>query len=475
MSRFDVVVVGSGPGGAITATALAEAGASVLVLEEGEWIEPGQCEPFSLDQMAEQYRGAGLTAALGRPSVSYVEARCAGGGSEINSGLYHRPSAELLGDWARGWSIEGLDTDSVWPWSDVVETDLDVMTMPRPPQDSEALRTGAEALGWRCLEIPRWLTWPANDASAVPVRRSMTQTYLPRASSAGAQVLTGSQVVRVRGRAGRVDGVDVRRAGSSRSERIDAGAVVVCGGAVQTPALLQRSGVRRHVGRTLSVHPTVKVVARFDHEVNDPTDVAVHQVKEFAPYLSFGGSASRPALLALSLAEHWERFGAEMLHWQQLGSFYAAIRSVGRGSVVALPGRSDPLVTYRLLGRDMALLRSGLARLCHLLLASGADLVMPAYAGAEPVRTVQDVAGAADAMTRSVASLMTVHLCSTVPMGEDRRRCAADSYGRMHGWANLWVNDASLLPEAPGINPQGTVMALAWRNAMRMIEVLGRG
>ena len=62
---------------------------------------------------------------------------------------------------------------------------------------------------------------------------------------------------------------------------------------------------------------------------------------------------------------------------------------------------------------------------------------------------------------------MTVHLCSTVPMGEDIAKCGADSFGRVHGISNVWVNDASLLPTAPGVNPQGTVMALAIRNARR--------
>ena len=65
------------------------------------------------------------------------------------------------------------------------------------------------------------------------------------------------------------------------------------------------------------------------------------------------------------------------------------------------------------------------------------------------------------------ASVMTVHLCSTVPMGEDTAKCGANSFGRVHGTRNVWVNDASLLPTAPGVNPQGTVMALAIRNARR--------
>ena len=72
----------------------------------------------------------------------------------------------------------------------------------------------------------------------------------------------------------------------------------------------------------------------------------------------------------------------------------------------------------------------------------------------------------------STASVMTVHLCSTVPMGEDRARAAADSVGRLHGADNVYVNDASLLPDAPGVNPQASVMAIATRNARRLAGAL---
>ena len=56
-------------------------------------------------------------------------------------------------------------------------------------------------------------------------------------------------------------------------------------------------------------------------------------------------------------------------------------------------------------------------------------------------------------------------------MGEDRTRSAADSFGRVHGAENVFVNDASLLPDAPGVNPQASVMAVALRNARRLAEV----
>ena len=65
-----------------------------------------------------------------------------------------------------------------------------------------------------------------------------------------------------------------------------------------------------------------------------------------------------------------------------------------------------------------------------------------------------------------LASLMTIHLFSSCPMGEDQSKCAADSFGRVHGFKNLFINDASLLCTAPGVNPQGSIMALARRNAL---------
>jgi choline dehydrogenase-like flavoprotein len=217
------------------------------------------------------------------------------------------------------------------------------------------------------------------------------------------------------------------------------------------------------------VHPTVKLSARFDEPVNVPEDVPVHQVKEFAPDLSFGGSASRPGLVALALSDEWGRFGPAISEWEHLAVYYAAITSEGRGRVLAVPGLRDPIVTYRLTRRDRALLGRGLARLARLMLGAGATEVYPSFRGAPVVRRAADLATMQAMFSVSRASLMTVHLCSTVPFGEDARS-AADSFGLVRGTHNVRVNDASLLPDAPGVNPQASVMAVAIRNARHFVE-----
>jgi choline dehydrogenase-like flavoprotein len=465
-----VLVIGSGAGGATTAAVLAEAGLDVLVAEEGGWVEQGTVVPFSLEQMDRQYRSGGVTVALGRPSIAYTEGRCAGGGTEVNSGLYRRPGESTLARWRSQWSIRDFTDDEFFANCDEVEAALSVQTVPGAHTPaSERLRRGAEALGWDHDEIPRWMRYPDGGGADSGQRQSMTRTYLPRATAAGATLLCDHRVDRLvidRSRAFRAEltGPD------GQPVTVDFDDVVVCGGAIQTPALLQRSGIRGVVGRGLAVHPTVKLAARFGEEVNVAADVPVHQVKEFSPDLSFGGSASHPGLVALALTDSWAAMRDAVTAWPEIAIYYAAITSEGRGRVRTVPGMADPLVTYRLTRRDRALLGQGLARLALVMLEAGAIEVFPSFRDAAVVRNRADLATMTDTFRATAASVMTVHLCSTVPMGEDPRVAAADSFGRVHGTANVFVNDASLLPDAPGVNPQASVMAVALRNARRLAE-----
>ena len=469
----EILVVGSGAGGAPTAALLAEAGYEVTILEEGALVRQGEVVPFSLEQMDRQYRAGGVTAALGLPSIAYTEGCCAGGGTEVNSGLYRRPPEEVIDRWRRVHRVTDLDPADVETICDEVERDLSVQTVPGAQTPaSEALRRGAAALGWQHDEIPRWMTYPDGPDARQGRRQSMTETYLPRAERAGGRLLTGHRVDRLVLDRGRAVRAAVTR-DDGRAVTVDFDHVIVCGGAIQTPALLQRSGLRRRIGRTLAVHPTVKLAARFPDADNVPDDVPVHQVKEFAPDLSFGGSASNPGLVALALSDSWSRFGAAITDWRRLSVYYAAITSEGRGWVQAVPGLRDPVVTYRLTAKDRAVLGRGLARLALLLLEAGATEVYPSYRGAPVVRQRRDLATVQGTYTTGRASVMSVHLCSTVPFGETEA-AAADSHGLVRGTTNVRVHDASLLPDAPGVNPQASVMAIAIRNTRHLIATGGR-
>jgi choline dehydrogenase-like flavoprotein len=465
----EIIVVGSGPSGALTAALLAEAGARVLVLEEGPWLRVEDTEPFSAGEMAAKYRHAGASVALGRPGVAYAEARCVGGGSEINSGLYHRTPGEMLRAWSDIQGLPECDEGALAPHFEFVEAALSVgHTADGVSVASRLLAQGATALGWQAMAVPRWVR---TDAQGRSRKESMTRTFVPRLLAAGAGLRPSCRVRRL----GRGEGcweLDCEE-GDPRSPRavtLRARDVFLCAGAIQTPALLQRSRLHPAAGASLRMHASAKITARFEEVVQDTGGgVPVHQVKEFAPRISLGCSISSPAHLHVALAAWPQGHRLVQENGPSMATYYAMVRQ-GNGSVRTLPGLRDPIVRFDVGRQGLRDLHEGLVRLAQCLQAAGAQELYPS---ATPLRTI----GAHDSpeeVARLLApcalQLMTIHLMGSCPMAGDARRGVTDPYGAVWGQPRLWVNDASLLPQAPGVNPQGTVMAFARRNVLHYLE-----
>src|SRR5262249_13670121 len=145
------------------------------------------------------------------------------------------------------------------------------------------LHEGATLLGWKSLEVPRWFRY---DQKGQPQgrRQSMTETFIPRFLAAGGRLLPDTRVDQIRQEA---SGWILAARHRSGRITIRGETAFLCAGAVQTPALLRRSGITANIGDALQLHPTLKIVARFPDAINSAEmGVPVHQVKEFAPRLS---------------------------------------------------------------------------------------------------------------------------------------------------------------------------------------------
>ncbi|MFM6456206.1 MAG: GMC family oxidoreductase, partial [Planktothrix sp.] len=89
-----------------------------------------------------------------------------------------------------------------------------------------------------------------------------------------------------------------------------------------------------------------------------------------------------------------------------------------------------------------------------------------------PLTHPQDLTKIAEQLPVKQTNLMTVHVFSSCPMGENLKKCAVNSFGKVHGFNNLYIADASLLCTAPGVNPQGSIMAIARRNVLKFLDKL---
>jgi choline dehydrogenase-like flavoprotein len=474
------IVIGSGAGGAVTALELARAGVEVLVLEEGERVGAAEYGRLPSQAMRRLYRRRGMMPILGRVPIGYVEGCCVGGSTEINSGFWHRAPREILLRWSVQYELDDASEESLEPHFAWAEEQLGVRRAPYDwPPSTRVFARGIEAMGWSFEEVPRAAPGCRQTnacASGCPTgaKRGMSFSLLPQAESAGARVMPGCRALLLLRRGDRITGVVVRtrtRGEDERLIRLEADAVFVCAGPTETPALLQRSGIRFHVGNTLRVHPYLKVAARFDEDLDAESSVLpLVQVKEFAPELSMGGAFFTPGHLAMTLSENWPENRDAMRRHRRIAQYYVGVRGSGRGSVrPSLLSPDNAVIRYDLSNADLRNLSAGLARLATLLLAGGAREVHPSVQGLPAIRTERESARWLDEpLPRNGLGLVTVHAFSSCPMGERRDRCAADSYGRVYGFANLYLNDASMLPDSPGVNPQGSVMAFARRNARKL-------
>jgi choline dehydrogenase-like flavoprotein len=485
-SPSNVLVIGSGAGGATTALTLAEAGVGVTVLEEGPRVDPSSYGEHSAAAMQHFYRRRGMTPITGKVPLGFVEGRCVGGSTEINSGFWHRTPPEVLLRWKVQFDVDGVSPRELEPHFAWAEAETKVSAWERPwPRSTQVFARGIEAMGWSAQEVPRTAHRCAGTnacARGCPTgaKQGMSRSLLPRAEALGARVLSSCTARMILTRKGRATGVlaEIRHPDGIRELlRFEADHVFVCGGPTETPALLRRSGIKRHVGDQLRIHPMLKVAAAFDETIDAQNAVLpLLQVKEFWPDLSLGGAFFSPGHLAMALSDNWPSVNQHLADYRRLATFYVAVKGTGRGWVRPSPlDANEAVLRYDLSSEDLRHLSRGLARLSTLLLAGGAREVMPGVTGLATIRTPEEAIRWLDELLPERAlSLTTVHAFSSCPMGQRRDRCAADSYGRVHGFENLFINDASLLPDSPGVNPQGSVMGVARRNALHFLNKLRR-
>jgi choline dehydrogenase-like flavoprotein len=249
--------------------------------------------------------------------------------------------------------------------------------------------------------------------------------------------------------------------------------VVVAAGAIQTPALLARSGLHGgQLGRNLSLHPNTTVVAFFDSEVTGWHGVhQAFQVREFmAEGLVLTAQNLPPPMLAGIVPAYGRELGELMADYNRIVTAGPLVEDTGTGRVRTIPGLGTQ-VFYRLTDADAARLVRGVELTAEALFAAGARRMLLPFDGAPEVRSPGELRTLlARPVPKASMQVYSIHLMGTARMSEDPRHGVTDSFGAVHGVPGLFVADASLFPGPLGINPMETIVALAMRNARRLLE-----
>jgi len=472
----EVVVIGTGAGGAVVAKELAAKGHAVVMIEEGEFHRrPDFARPHT-EKLSMLYRSGGMLSTFGNVPVILQIGRSVGGTTTINSGTCYRPPREVLAS----WGLDDMTAENLEPCMRRVEAALQV----NPAAErylgriAGVIRRGCDVLGYAHEPCPR--NAPDCDAQAhcqfgcpTDAKRSTNVSYIPAALESSALLYTGARAERILTENGRACGIESQ--GGGRKLTVRAPVVVVSCGTLLTPLLLMRSKLctkSRMLGRNLSVHPASAVFALFDEEIRGWDGIPQsYSITEFVKEgIALEGGFPRLEFATMMLPFQGRPFMEMMDQFEHLAAFGLMIKDDSRGRVFRGPG-SLPLMHYNLNATDQQKLQKAREILCRVYLAAGAKKIYTGITGVPPIEDELDLARFRQMkISPRKMELIAFHPLGTARIGKDPSDSVCNPDHETHEVEGLYVVDGSSVPSSLGVNPQVTIMTLATRAADKIAD-----
>jgi choline dehydrogenase-like flavoprotein len=484
----DVVIVGTGPGGAAVARVLAQAGQRVVMLEEGP--SRPNFRPNLAHTQRYHMQESGAMVARGGQFIPIAAGRGVGGGSLINSAICFRTPDPVLESWVQ--LLGGDDRYSAQrlaPIFDEIEALIGVgVTRDEVAgENNRILVRGAAALGLPGGLIRRNAPGCVgcgicNYGCPSGGKASVDRNLIPLAIAAGAVVQGDVKVDRIDVVDGRATGVSGRVHHTDTREdvgriTVQADRVVIAAGGIGTPRLLHHAGLAAAlgpVGRGLHLHPGNAILGECDHDVlmwRGATQGAFFEHPDLPGVLPHTFNAP-PDTLLLLLGNVGLAAKEDMKRLPRFCGCVVMVSDEGEGRVGATSdGRAD--ITYHFDPRDIDRIKAGMVETARVLLAGGARRVTA------PVHRVgwhtdpESLGGALASKAITDFALYASHPMASCRMGADPATSVIGPTGETHGIAGLYLADSSVFPTSLGVNPQLTTMVIGTAIARGMLAAPG--
>ncbi|MBF0105511.1 MAG: GMC family oxidoreductase [Deltaproteobacteria bacterium] len=485
----DVCVVGTGAGGAVVGKTLAEAGLHVVMIEEGGYFPPhSYLADDTVQSLVNLYRNAGAAVIFGKPNIMYAEGRCVGGSTTVNGGMCWRTPEKIMKIWRWEKGITHFSPQKMDYYFSEVEKNINAKSMipEAVNRESELLKLGGERLGYEvkaniraqdhCVGANLCITGCPTQA-----KQTMVTSYIPAFLKKNGDIYTHCRVHRVLTRQNRAVGVegyftDPVTKQKKYKLKVKSRIVISSCGAIQTPALLLKSGIKDNkklLGKNLITHPNAKVMAVFDEPVNSWRGVNQgYQITEFFDDgILMAVNSTSPGVMTLALPLETKNILQALkneFHHLVMGG--VLIEDSSRGQV-----RTGPFDTvfplYNLNSHDFEKTLRGVGLLAEVFFTAGAKKCYLPFRGLQEMHSIDDIPKIYQAGFKPTdVELLTVHVMGTAQMGGDPDRSVINPFGEFHNIKGLYVADASVFPTSIGVNPQVTIMALAMRTAEHITE-----
>ena len=432
-----------------------------MLIEKGNWFKH-----FNLKHPGEElflkWKNGGLAAALGNVKIQYASAECFGGGSEINSGLYHEPDEEFLNEWSKKFNTKEVNYNELKKFINSTKEKTNVSYLKQYSSIAKKIINSAKNNNWKIEEIPRWCL----DEDKIFIKKSMTETYLKEYLEKSGPVSLDTKVTKIYKNK---DLWKIEFIKNKKKKYITCNNVFLCCGSIENLKILKNNNLVKKNNK-ISFHPMIKVVVKFPEKVNKKNmEILTHQLTQFFPDFLAGNAASGLPFLKIS-AQHDEKLYSDVVkNWENMLIFHSTF-SIGKGEVIKIPFVKEPMVDFHINKNEINLIKKGLEKLCKLLIDADCDYIYPIAKKSKKLKKLNYKDYIDKIKTVTDLNYSTVHILGGVPMGENKDICTVDSYGELYGFKNFYINDSSLICNKLLKNPQGTVMAIALRNITNFLK-----
>jgi choline dehydrogenase-like flavoprotein len=496
----DVVIVGSGAGGGVTAEILALAGLSVLIVEQGALRSSSDFKMREADAYPSLYQESAARQTVDK-GVKILQGRTVGGSTTVNWTSSFRTPVPTLDYWGDRFGLTGYDSDTLAPWFAMMEVRLHVGDWQAPPnENNDLLKRGLEKLGIKPGFIRRnvngcWNLGYCGMGCPTNAKQSMLVTTIPSALDHGATLVTRARAERFVLRGEQADELLCSALGADgvaptgRVLRLRGKHFVVAGGAINSPALLLRSGApdpHGLLGKRTFLHPTLISAGIFPQRVDAyagaPQTVYSDHFLHTAPIdgaigYKLEAPPLHPVLLSTTLNGFGQQHAEIMRQFPHINGMLALLRdgfhAESPGGAVQLKDGAGvldyPLNDFLWDGARRALLT-----MAEVQFAAGARAVQPAHETARSYTSWAEAKREIAALPQRLhmTRVASAHVMGGCTMAGDAKRGVVAPDGRYRELSNLSVHDGSLFPTSIGANPQLSIYGITARLASGLAQAL---
>ena len=459
------IVIGSGPSGSISSYYLNEYfnNKDTLLVERGSGYSTYETKHPS-DEFIYKWKNGGVNTSLFSTPIVFSSGECLGGGSEINSGLLHEPDETYLASWNNDFGLKNITKDVLINCLKEVKKICNYSFIEKSYLSSyNFFKKGAETNNYKIEKLPVL----EEIKNTKKQKNSMSNTFIKKYLENSGKVLSKFDVKKIYFDNNQwfLDGIK-----DKKKLTLSCKYLFLCCGSVETNKLLINSKIKTITSpKKYYLHPMIKLIAEFDQDVQiGKENVHPYQVTEFFPKFILGEAASGKRFLKMATIDNTELQKDIEKNWQKM-SIYHATLSIGEGNIRKIPFTNSFIKSYKIKETEIDLLIMSYIKLCNILFDGGAKNIY--LLNKKIIKVNKDNYQEKIYKLKKIKDykFSSVHILGGITSGENKN-CITDSFGKVNGLKNLYVNDSSLINSKLLKNPQGMVMSIAKNNIDNFIK-----